>query len=103
MWRHGVYLAALMIGLLGLLCLDWRLKLAWFADWRRCAKVLAVAVAFFALWDAAGIIAGIFIEGSNRYRTGLMAAPHLPIEEPIFLLLLSYSALVVWRLTERRQ
>lgn len=90
----GVYMAALLVSLLGLASIDKRLNLALFDQPKRTLLTLALGVAFFLIWDLNGIALGIFWEGSRTYLVGLDLLPELPIEEPIFLLLLCYVLLV---------
>jgi len=103
----GLYLAAILASALGVLLLDrrWRLA-AWAAPGRTLAAV-GIGTAFFLIWDAAGIAAGVFVKGDSPLLVGIDLAPHLPLEEPIFLAFLSYLALVAWagahRLLERHR
>ena len=85
-----MYLGALLISLFGMVMLDRRLRLFFFADARRAAIVLVAGVAFFLIWDLIGIGAGVFFRGETSFMTGLQVAPELPIEEPLFLTLLCY-------------
>jgi lycopene cyclase domain-containing protein len=96
------YLAALVVSLAGLGLLDWRYRVAIFADARRALLTLAVGIAFFLLWDAVGIGLGIFFRGDGPYMTGVLLAPELPLEELFFLTLLVYQTLLLWRYFERR-
>lgn len=98
----GGYLAFLLIGLVGLAIIDWRWKLVWVYGRRRTLATLAISVAFFLVWDATGIGHGIFFEGSNAWLVGVNLAPNLPIEEPVFLALLSYQALIAYAGFARR-
>lgn len=103
----GLYLAAILASTFGVLLLDrrWRLA-AWSAPGRTLAAV-GIGTAFFLIWDAAGIAAGVFVKGDSPLLVGIDLAPHLPLEEPFFLAFLSYLALVAWagaqRLLERRR
>jgi lycopene cyclase domain-containing protein len=56
---------------------------------------------FFLLWDLAGLALGIFARGESPHMTGLLLAPELPVEEAVFLTLLSYNALLAWRGLDR--
>jgi lycopene cyclase domain-containing protein len=96
------YLAALLVSLLGLGLLDWRYRVAVFADARRALLTLAIGVGFFVLWDALGIGLGIFFRGDGPYMTGILLAPELPLEELFFLTLLVYQTLLLWRYFDRR-
>ena len=103
----GVYLAAILASAVGVLLIDrrWRLA-AWAAPGRTLAAV-GIGTAFFLAWDAVGIATGVFVKGSSPLLLGIDLAPHLPLEEPVFLAFLSYLALVVWtgaqRVLERRR
>ncbi len=96
------YLSALLVSLGGLAVLDWRHRLAFWADWRRTVACLAIGLVLFLAWDVAGIALGIFARGENAYMTGLLLAPELPVEEAFFLVLLCYNTLLVWRALDRR-
>ncbi|MFN3865134.1 MAG: lycopene cyclase domain-containing protein [Demequina sp.] len=97
-----LYLAALTVSLLGLGTLDWRYRLALFSDARRTVLTLASAVVFFLLWDLVGVGLGIFFRGDAPYMTGLLVAPEVPVEEVVFLTLLTYQTLLLWRAFSRR-
>jgi lycopene cyclase domain-containing protein len=102
----GVYLAAILASAVGVLLIDrrWRLA-AWAAPGRTLAAV-GIGTAFFLAWDAVGIATGVFVKGGSPLLLGIDLAPHLPLEEPVFLAFLSYLALVAWagaqRVLERR-
>ena len=97
----GLYLAALLVSIAGLVVLDLRLRLFLFAAPRRAALVLVVAVAGFLLWDGAGVAAGIFYEGRSGLLVGLDVAPQVPVEEVGFLVLLVLSAMDAFVLARR--
>lgn len=92
-----VYLACLLGGLGCMALLDWRYRLLFWNAPARAALVLACGLAFFVLWDLAGIGLGIFYRGETEIMTGVQIVPDLPIEEPIFLLFLCYLTLVLYR------
>ena len=85
-----LYLLALLISLTGMVLLDRRFRLFFWAAPRRAAIVLVVGIAFFVVWDLAGIGLGIFFRGETSFMTGLQVAPELPVEELFFLALLCY-------------
>jgi lycopene cyclase domain-containing protein len=91
-----LYLAGLLFSLMGMVMLDRRFRLFFWADARRAAIVLSVGVLFFLLWDFAGIGLGIFFRGPSELVTGLVVAPELPIEEIAFLTLLCYVTMNVF-------
>lgn len=103
----GLYLAALLVSIAGLVVLDARLRLFLFAAPLRAAVVLVVGVGGFLAWDAAGVAAGIFFEGDSGLLVGVDLAPQIPLEELFFLTLLVLTAmdcfLLVQRLLARRR
>ena len=96
------YLGLLLFSLAGLGLLDWHRRLAVFADAGRALLSIGIAVVFFLAWDAAGIGLGIFSRGDVSYMTGVELWPEMPVEEPVFLVLLTYVTLVLWRLLSTR-
>ncbi|REJ04281.1 lycopene cyclase domain-containing protein [Microbacterium bovistercoris] len=85
---NALYLMLLLVSLAGTVVVDLRHRLFLGRDPLRAAIVLGIGVAFLLLWDAAGIALGIFFRGENPYSTGVLLAPELPLEEPLFLLFL---------------
>lgn len=100
---RGLYLLALLVSLGGLVGLDRRWKLAFFSDAKRAALTLGVAVPVFIAWDLSGIGLGIFFEKNKSYFVGLDLLPNLPVEEPVFLILLCYCLLLCYLAAERRR
>ncbi|GAA2969788.1 lycopene cyclase domain-containing protein [Microbacterium terrae] len=92
----GLYLVAILASAAGIAALDarWRLA-AWRAPGRTAAAV-AIGTAFFLVWDAVGIATGVFVKGDSPLLLGIDLAPHLPLEEPVFLAFLCYLALVAY-------
>lgn len=97
----GLYLAALLVSIAGLVVLDLRWRLFLGAAPLRAAVVLVVGVAGFLAWDAAGVGMGIFFEGRQHLLVGVDLAPQIPIEELCFLVLLCLSAMEAFTLAER--
>lgn len=89
------YLLALLVSLAGIMLLDVRHRLFLGRDPGRAAIVLLAGTAFFLLWDLAGIGLGIFFRDDGEFATGILLAPELPIEEPIFLLFLCELTMVL--------
>ncbi|WP_285041135.1 lycopene cyclase domain-containing protein [Plantibacter sp. LMC-P-059a] len=85
-----LYLLALLVSITGMIMLDRRFRLFFWADRRRAAVILPAGVVFFLVWDLFGIGLGIFFRGETSFMTGLQVAPELPIEEVFFLTLLCY-------------
>lgn len=87
-----LYLAALVVALACMVLIDRRWRLVLFAErgpWRGILT-LAIGVAFFVVWDLAGIGLGVFFRGETVFMTGIQLAPELPLEELFFLTLLCY-------------
>lgn len=101
------YLAALLAALGCMLLLDRRFRLFFWRDAVSASVVTAAGLVFFLLWDAAGIGLGIFLRGDSPFATGLVLAPELPVEEPVFLLFLVVCTMVLYtggaRLLDRRR
>ncbi len=91
-----LYLVCLLISIGGLVTIDHRWKLAFWRDASRTAKTLILAIIVFVLWDLIGISLGIFFHGGSGFTLPLRLAPEFPIEEIIFLFLLTYSALIIY-------
>jgi len=90
-----IYLAALLFSLVGLGLIDMKFKLAFAKNPKAAFFAVAIPYLIFLIWDFAGIQLGIFFKGESAYVTGLMVAPHFPIEELFFLALLCYTTLIV--------
>lgn len=95
------YLSCLLAGAACLAALDRRSRLFFWRDPRTAALVLAAGIAFFLVWDAAGIGAGVFEHGSSPLATGVMIAPKLPLEEPFFLAFFCYATMLLFTGAER--
>lgn len=91
-----VYLALLLVTLGCMLLLDRRFRLFFWRDAVSASVVTVTGLVFFLIWDAAGIAGGIFFRGEAAVATGIVLAPELPIEEPVFLLFLVVCTMVVY-------
>lgn len=96
-----VYLGTIIVSFIGMAIIDWRYRLAWFADREATIKTVAASFVFFFIWDLIGIRLGIFFLGTSAYKTGWQLFPEFPIEEFGFLMFFSYLTLVIWRLLEK--
>ncbi|WP_435746463.1 lycopene cyclase domain-containing protein [Microbacterium sp. PMB16] len=96
-----LYLTALLASLGCMLLLDWRFRLFFWRDAVPAIIVTVVGLAFFLVWDIAGIIGGIFFRGEATIATGILLAPELPLEEPVFLLFLVVCTMVIYTGTIR--
>lgn len=91
-----VYLAALLIFTGCMLLLDRRFRLFFWRDAFAATVVTVAGLAFFLVWDAFGIAQGIFFRGDAAIATGIVLAPEMPIEEPVFLLFLVICTMIVY-------
>ena len=98
----GLYLAALLVSIGCELLIDRRLRLFWWRDPRAAAITLAAGLTFFLVWDLLAIGQGIFGIGDNDLMLGIELAPHLPIEEPFFLVLLIQTAMTCYGIGRRQ-
>ncbi|GAA2948046.1 hypothetical protein GCM10010458_37160 [Microbacterium luteolum] len=103
----ALYLGALILFSGCLLLLDRRFRLFFWRDALSAAIVTVVGFVFFLAWDVAGIAGGIFFRGEAAIATGIVLAPELPIEEPVFLLFLVLCTMILYTgavrvLTHRR-
>lgn len=90
-----LYLAFLLASISCMALIDWRYRLFFWRDAMRATLVLVFGLAFFLAWDFLGIGLGIFAIGETQIMTGIVLAPELPLEEPIFLLFLCYLTMVL--------
>lgn len=95
------YLAALLLSGGGLALADRRWRLLFWDDARRAALVVGSGVAVLLAADLVGIAHGLFFRAPTRVMTGLLLAPELPVEEPVFLALLCYLTMLLVRGSER--
>ena len=95
-----LYLGALLVSITGLATLDFKYKLA-IAKSKKYLCLILIPVAFFLTWDLAGISSGIFFRGNAAHLTGILLSSELPLEEIFFLILLSYSALLLLKASTR--
>ncbi|MCU1482596.1 MAG: lycopene cyclase protein [Subtercola sp.] len=96
-----LYLLGLLVALTGMVVLDRRFRLFFWADARRAAIVLVVGVLFFLGWDVAGIGLGIFFRGETSFMTGILIGHELPLEELFFLTLLCYLTMNLFAAVSR--
>lgn len=90
----GAYLLAILAGAGCLALIDARFRLAFWRSPVRSAVAVVAGAALLLAWDAVGIAAGVFVKGDSPFYLGWDLAPHLPVEEPVFLVFLCYLALL---------
>lgn len=91
-----VYLAALLVSTGCMLLLDRRFRLFFWRDAIAATVVTIAGLAFFLIWDVFGIVSGIFYRGEGAIATGIVLAPEMPLEEPVFLTFLVICTMVVY-------
>jgi len=96
------YLLSLLAAISCLVLVDRKFKLAFFYDLRRTSMTLAIAIWLFIAWDIFGITFGIFYHGGSQYTLPFRIIPEFPIEELFFLLLLTYTALLIYRYVTKK-
>ncbi|MFK4759942.1 lycopene cyclase domain-containing protein [Microbacterium sp. ZW T5_45] len=97
----ALYLTFLLVSLGCMLLLDRRFRLFFWRDPLAATIVTIAGLAFFLAWDAVGISAGIFLRGDAAIATGIVLAPEMPLEEPVFLLFLTVCTMIVYSGTVR--
>jgi len=95
------YLGALLGSMAGTAIIDRRLRLALWHDPRRTIVAVAASTLLLLVWDLVAISIDLFRIGESAGMTGIELAPHMPLEEPVFLVFLSYVSIVLWRLGMR--
>ena len=98
-----LYLISLIIVIGCLVLVDWRYTLAFFYNLKRTAMTLAVSLWLFVVWDIFGIKLGIFFHGDSAYTLPFRIVPEFPVEELFFLFVLTYVALLIYRLVQVKQ
>lgn len=89
------YLAALLVSIGAMALVDARWRLAFWRHPLAAACAVGAGTALLLVWDVVGIGFGVFYRGDSVWATGVLLAPELPIEEPVFLAFLCYLSLVV--------
>jgi lycopene cyclase domain-containing protein len=95
------YVIGLLLSIGAIALVDIRWRLAFRGAPGASALAVGTGTALLLLWDLAGIGFGVFFRGESPWATGIVIAPELPIEEPVFLLFLCYLSLVCVLGTER--
>jgi len=100
------YLVALLVSIGAMTLIDARWRLAFWRSPVASAIAIGAGTVLLVVWDLAGIEFGVFFRGDSPWATGVLLAPELPLEEPVFLAFLCYLSLVavlgVERVLERR-
>ena len=97
-----MYLLGILVSIAGMATLDWRYKLAYFADRKRTILTVVICTGVFVLWDLMAIRQGVFIYGNSQYSLPFTIVPEFPVEEIFFLTLLCYCTLVIYNAGVKR-
>jgi len=98
---NAVYLIGLLVALTGMVVLDLRFRLFFWAAPLRAVIVMTAGIAFFLVWDLAGIGLGVFFRGAPGLLVGVQLAPELPLEELFFVALLCYTTMNLFAVLTR--
>ena len=85
-----LYLGFLLVSLLCMGTVDLRFRLFLFRRPRVALGVVAVGFVLFVVWDLVAIATDMYSKGDSPAMTGIDVAPHLPIEELVFITFLTY-------------
>ena len=96
-----IYLSCLILASACMLLIDYRFRLFFWADAATATLVTLGGLFFLLMWDAAGIVQGVFFRGDSVIASGVMIAPEMPVEEPVFLLFLVLCTMTLFTGAER--
>lgn len=100
---HYFYFVLLIFSLIGMVVLDWRYHLLFFDHPKVAWKPMLGMVTILLIGDLIGIEWNIF-STNPQYVLGIYLGSHnLPVEEILFLILLSYFTLNLYLLLKRGQ
>jgi lycopene cyclase domain-containing protein len=99
---HVVYLAILVVCVLGTLPLEFLLGTHVYARWRRLAMTLLPVVVVFGGWDIWAIHQGAW-RYDSRYLIGVTLPGRLPLEELLFFLVIPTCAVLTLEAVRARR
>lgn len=85
-----LYLLALLTSLFCMGLVDLRFRLFLFARPKVALATVAIGFVLFIVWDLVAIALDIYTKGESPHMTGIDLAPHLPLEELVFITFLCY-------------
>lgn len=91
-----LYFASLLATIGCLVLVDWRYKAALFSDVWRTTITIGVTMSLFIIWDLLGIHLDIFFSGNSAFALPFMIVPNFPVEELLFVFVLSYVTLLIY-------
>lgn len=101
-----IYAAVLIFSLVGMTLIDWKYRLAFFAKAshqpRAAILTLSMALIGFIAIDLIAITNGWFVAGKSAFATGIFLFGQVPLEEPMFLVLMAYTGLILAEALARR-
>lgn len=95
------YALGLLFAISGILLLDWHGKLAFWYDKKRTILTVASAMMIFIIWDLLGIHFNIFFNENSPYTLSILLFPNFPVEELLFLFIICYMPLTIYRGVQR--
>lgn len=96
-----LYLVGLLVVIGCMVLLDRRFRLAFWRDRRRAWITLGFGLILLLTIDLIGIALGVFFRAPTKIMTGILLAPELPLEEPVFLAFLLYLTINLIGIFER--
>ncbi len=101
-YSHYFYISILLFSIAGMVLADWKYRLAFWHDWKASTKSIGLVMTLLLLFDITGIYQNIF-STNQKYVVGLyFGTPDLPVEEFLFLFLLCYVTLILYRVLKMR-
>ncbi len=94
---HYFYLGLLIISIVALLGADWAYRLAFFYRALATLQTIGVMMLILIASDMAGIGLRIFSTNQQFVSGWHIGSPNFPVEELLFLFLLSYLTLLLYR------
>ncbi len=95
---HAEYLILLIAGWLSLLWVDLHYGTEVLASGRRLFIAEGITLSIFLAWDSLGVHRGYWRSRPARV-VGLWPLPGVPVEEFLLLAMITYGAIVLWRLS----
>lgn len=90
-----LYLGFLLVSLVCMGLIDARFSLFVFRRPSIAVTVVAAGFVLFVVWDLVAIATDMYSKGESPAMTGIDVAPHLPIEELVFITFLTYITGVI--------
>lgn len=95
---HYFYICILVFSIAGLVLADWRYKLAFWHDKVASTKAIGFTMLLLLIFDIAGVVNNIFYTNQDYVVRLNVFSPNLPVEEILFLFMLCYVTLILYRI-----